>query len=379
MASYRITVVTGNRDGAGTDADVFIVLNGANGSTPEVSLDNAENNFERCAVDVFWVNLPDVGALSSINIRHNNRHEWGTPGGPGWFLSSVFVRNEDTNTEWAFPNRDPCHGIGRWLARDEDDKQLSRLLPVDDSILPAPPKIVFFEAEPDYINAGGSSTLSWQVVNCEPASQCMITLEGHSGWAPYMNLNAQPVDAVSFRSVIPQLTTEYRLSVMGTGSSNAPAGPEHKEVTVSLAPAMPAGQWYPFCFKLVAKDGSCFTVVSYAADLATATALAQANDTNSTVTALPNCDFLDAACNLGTNSSAILLRERIAQLIGAEFVRNERIKKFISRRDADDLAEIIKKKVMTYVPPPKPKGRPQPEAFVNVRNIRVKAKKKKKS
>lgn len=43
---YRVTVYTGNKIGAGTDADVFITLYGKHGDSGPIMLDDKKNNFE---------------------------------------------------------------------------------------------------------------------------------------------------------------------------------------------------------------------------------------------------------------------------------------------------------------------------------------------
>jgi hypothetical protein len=88
--TYRITVVTGTPEGAGTDADVYITLYGSNGNSGERELDNGDDNFENGNTDVF-------------------------------ILDRIVVHNEATDQEWTFP-------CARWLARDEDDGQIDRLL-----------------------------------------------------------------------------------------------------------------------------------------------------------------------------------------------------------------------------------------------------------
>ncbi len=45
--NYRVTTYTSDLRGAGTDADVFIVLYGDKGESGERKLDNSSNNFER--------------------------------------------------------------------------------------------------------------------------------------------------------------------------------------------------------------------------------------------------------------------------------------------------------------------------------------------
>lgn len=44
---YRVTVVTSDLKGAGTDSNVSVVLYGSKGDTGEQKLDTASNNFER--------------------------------------------------------------------------------------------------------------------------------------------------------------------------------------------------------------------------------------------------------------------------------------------------------------------------------------------
>jgi PLAT/LH2 domain len=51
-----------------------------------------------------------------VRVRHDD-----TRARPGWFLNKMSVRNEDTDVEWTLP----CH---RWLARDEDDGAIVRIL-----------------------------------------------------------------------------------------------------------------------------------------------------------------------------------------------------------------------------------------------------------
>jgi lipoxygenase homology domain-containing protein 1 len=119
MVTYRVNVYTGNLSplaGAGTDANVYITMYGDKGSSDELSLDNASNNFEQGQVDTFSLQLEDLGDLHQVRIRHDNRFAF-----PGWYLDRIFIRNEDTDQEWNFP----CN---RWLARDEDDGEIDRVL-----------------------------------------------------------------------------------------------------------------------------------------------------------------------------------------------------------------------------------------------------------
>jgi hypothetical protein len=60
--------------------------------------------------------VDELGDLKRVRIRHDNSLPLS-----GWYLERVEIRNEDTDAEWTFP----CN---RWLARDEDDGEIERVL-----------------------------------------------------------------------------------------------------------------------------------------------------------------------------------------------------------------------------------------------------------
>ena len=53
---YEVTVYTGDVRGAGTNANVFLVMYGENGKSDRFDLGNKSDNFERAQVDKFKVN-----------------------------------------------------------------------------------------------------------------------------------------------------------------------------------------------------------------------------------------------------------------------------------------------------------------------------------
>jgi len=67
---WKISIKTSNALGAGSDADVYFYLQGTNGRTAEVQLDNpGSNDFERGNLDTFLVDLKDVGKITKIFLR----------------------------------------------------------------------------------------------------------------------------------------------------------------------------------------------------------------------------------------------------------------------------------------------------------------------
>jgi len=69
LVTYELQVRTSDVRGAGTDSDVFVTIHGARGSTSELELADASDNFERGRKDVFRVSAADVGALEHIKVR----------------------------------------------------------------------------------------------------------------------------------------------------------------------------------------------------------------------------------------------------------------------------------------------------------------------
>uniref|UniRef100_A0A3B5KPH2 Lipoxygenase homology PLAT domains 1a n=1 Tax=Xiphophorus couchianus TaxID=32473 RepID=A0A3B5KPH2_9TELE len=129
---YEIKTFTSDVFGAGTDADVFIVLYGRDGvCTQQKSLcvNKRERRmyFERGAEDMFIVELEDVGdVIEKIRIGHDNRGV-----NPGWHLDRVEIRRllrKGKGSETIiFPSE-------RWLAKSEDDGETVRELQPSDII-----------------------------------------------------------------------------------------------------------------------------------------------------------------------------------------------------------------------------------------------------
>jgi hypothetical protein len=114
---YQVTVKTGSRRDAGTDANVFLTLKGTGGRSPEFELDNYSDNFEAGIRDEFAPGSDAAyGKIQKIIIRHDN-----SGGKSGWFLDHIAITDRISNRQLLF-------NCGRWLARDEDDGAISRTL-----------------------------------------------------------------------------------------------------------------------------------------------------------------------------------------------------------------------------------------------------------
>ncbi|XP_066499349.1 lipoxygenase homology domain-containing protein 1 [Hoplias malabaricus] len=117
--TYIIQVKTSDLTGAGTDANVFLIVFGENGDTGTLALKESSNRnkFERNQTDVFRISdVLSLGELSKIRVWHDNKGP-----APGWHLESVDVKDELMNQTFRFP-------CDRWLAKNEDDGQIMREL-----------------------------------------------------------------------------------------------------------------------------------------------------------------------------------------------------------------------------------------------------------
>ncbi|XP_060092590.1 lipoxygenase homology domain-containing protein 1 [Heteronotia binoei] len=117
--TFTVTVKTGDKKHAGTDANVFIVLYGTKDDTGTIYLmasKTNKNKFERGKVDVFTVECVDLGDLKKIKIGHDNSGK-----ASGWFLEWVEVDGHCLGVCLVFP-------CGRWLDKSEDDGSIERVL-----------------------------------------------------------------------------------------------------------------------------------------------------------------------------------------------------------------------------------------------------------
>ncbi len=120
VTDYEVVVVTGDKKMAGTDANVFVTLFGPrNKSSARLELARSEthkNMFEAGKTDVFkLVGVDYVGPIHKVRIEHDNSGK-----APGWFLERLVVTDlKDSNVKYFCP-------CSRWLAKDEDDGQISR-------------------------------------------------------------------------------------------------------------------------------------------------------------------------------------------------------------------------------------------------------------
>ncbi|XP_062589056.1 polyunsaturated fatty acid 5-lipoxygenase-like [Saccostrea cucullata] len=111
MTSYEIKVKTGDRLGAGTDANVEIVLLGSCGKkTKSANLDCwYRNDFERGKTDVFTIkDKTDIPEINEIKLRRDKAGMFSD-----WFVEKIEVTNQRSGKTSVFP-------ILRWIRPDVD-------------------------------------------------------------------------------------------------------------------------------------------------------------------------------------------------------------------------------------------------------------------
>ncbi|NXI25844.1 LOXH1 protein, partial [Sterrhoptilus dennistouni] len=100
LTEYTIKVYTGDKRGAGTDANVHIILFGNEDKSEVFQLAHSlehQNPFERGKVDTFKIKTKNLGSLRSIEIGHD-----GKGFASGWFLEKVEITEEAGNSMHCF-------------------------------------------------------------------------------------------------------------------------------------------------------------------------------------------------------------------------------------------------------------------------------------
>lgn len=114
---YVITVKTGDKSNASTDASVFIIMHNGKKKIDSGKVWLSEGKFKRGMTDIFHINLQAMlSPLTSLEIGHDN-----SGAGPGWFCDQVIVYSPNTGIEQVFP----CN---KWLSTSDDDGAIQRTL-----------------------------------------------------------------------------------------------------------------------------------------------------------------------------------------------------------------------------------------------------------
>ncbi|XP_005090790.1 lipoxygenase homology domain-containing protein 1 isoform X2 [Aplysia californica] len=117
---YELTVVTGTKRMAGTDANVFVTFHGTDGFSPKIKLTadgqrQVKNLFEKGSQDKFHLAFKDIGEIRTVRVEHDGKGL-----AAGWFLDRMILQNiKQPSIIYYFL-------LNGWLAKDVGDGHLWR-------------------------------------------------------------------------------------------------------------------------------------------------------------------------------------------------------------------------------------------------------------
>jgi hypothetical protein len=93
---YKVTTQTSNRRGAGTAGDVLLTVFGELGNSGEQTLESTCNDFRRGAVNEFRLQLPNLGDITAIRVRHSCVAH-------SWYLDFVVIEHTTSSVQYHCP------------------------------------------------------------------------------------------------------------------------------------------------------------------------------------------------------------------------------------------------------------------------------------
>eukprot|EP00111_Clytia_hemisphaerica_P004632 TCONS_00013294-protein len=245
--AYSVTVITGDKRNAGTNANVFINLRGTLGrinkqhlmkelDADAMEIDDDETfQFKRATSERFTVSGVDIGDLISVEIEHD-----GVERNQSWFLEEVSVKKYETKQTWVLPCK-------KWLSLYEDDCQVKRILK------PLPPE----QARPERV-VYEVEVLTGDVRGAGTDAHVFITIYGERGNTGRVQLVNRNVDTFErsrtdlFKIKVKYLGKLQRILIEHDNTGFA-AGWFLDRVTITNSDS-PKEKWYFVCNKWLSKD-----------------------------------------------------------------------------------------------------------------------------
>jgi len=97
---YTLDLVTADKLGAGTDANVYVVIIGSKAKTVHVPLaeDSSNSRFEQGQLDCFSIDVEgDVGEILELTLGHDNKG-----GGSDWNVKEARLADLSTQNVYSF-------------------------------------------------------------------------------------------------------------------------------------------------------------------------------------------------------------------------------------------------------------------------------------
>ncbi|GLC54185.1 hypothetical protein PLESTB_000832700 [Pleodorina starrii] len=212
---YKVVTHTSDVRGAGTDANVHLVMHGALGDGARHILSSGADDFERGMVNEFIIDDEELGDVLEITIGHDN-----TGPGPSWHLDHVTVTNLKTNVTWLFPCR-------QWFDTRMGDGALERTLQAADSLVRMVP-YVFYVYTSDIRGAGTDADV-------------FVVLHGELGDTPATVFPSQLEHFERGQTDVFRLELPHvgRLRALTIGHNNKGEGPDWHLLMVEVAEELP--------------------------------------------------------------------------------------------------------------------------------------------
>ncbi|XP_047417154.1 oxygen-regulated protein 1 isoform X1 [Sciurus carolinensis] len=116
---WKVTVVTGELENAGTTATVSLYVYGETRCSGPIILGSGKHQlFSSNSADMFKIKLKDIGEIYKIRIGHDNSGK-----DPRWYLEEVRLENLVTNELF-------CLTVDSWIAENENDGDTWKEVPI---------------------------------------------------------------------------------------------------------------------------------------------------------------------------------------------------------------------------------------------------------
>ncbi|KAG3274157.1 lipoxygenase homology domain-containing protein 1-like [Ictidomys tridecemlineatus] len=143
--NWKVSIITSDLPNAGTSSQIYIVLYGQHRSSAPIYLYGTDGTrFQDGHEDIFTITVGDIGTVFKIRIGHTNSGH-----SPSWHCKKIQLQNMNSGEEFYIP-------VQRWLARDQEDGEICRELPLINRGQPILPvtKYEVFVATGELWNAG---------------------------------------------------------------------------------------------------------------------------------------------------------------------------------------------------------------------------------
>ncbi|XP_032706295.1 lipoxygenase homology domain-containing protein 1-like, partial [Lontra canadensis] len=174
---WKVTIVTGDLENAGTTATVSLYVYGeATCSGPIILGSGKYQLFNPNSADIFKINLKDIGEIYKIRIGHDNSGK-----DPAWYLEEIRLENIDTCEVY-------CLAVDSWIAENENGGDLWKEVPMARTNKASLPVVVY----EIYMYTGRKP-------GAETGSNVVINLIGTRGDSGNRRLHQSQNNTVKFR------------------------------------------------------------------------------------------------------------------------------------------------------------------------------------